>query len=96
MPQMPHVKWSWNIRFGDVLTITILLGTMLIWGLRQEARISQNSDRITAVEQRAVERVGYIEARLDRERVRGQADLTLLRDQMQRIEDKLDRIIEAR
>lgn len=80
---MPRVGWSWNIRFGDLVTISVLLVTIAVWGVRQEGRIDTNTERIR-----------YVEQRIDRERAIDRGELASIRAGVQRVEDKLDRFIE--
>lgn len=80
---MPSVGWSWSIRFGDLVTISVLLITITVWGVRQEGRIDTNAERIK-----------YVEQRIHRERAIDRSELASIRVGVQRVEDKLDRFIE--
>jgi hypothetical protein len=81
-----------SISYGHIIT-TLTLVVALIGGLiTTDRRIEDNRDEI---EKNSL-RIAASEARVQREVDRQAADRQQMQSQMQRIEDKLDRVIENR
>lgn len=81
-----------SISYGHIIT-TLTLVVALIGGLvTTDRRIENNADEI----EKNTLRISASEARIEREVQFQTADRELVRTQMTRIEDKLDRVIENR
>lgn len=89
-PKKFHLDRS--ISIGHLFTTVTLLLTLIGALVATDRRIEDNADEI----EKNTLRIAASEARLQREVERQAADRELMQRQMQRIEDKLDRVIEGR
>lgn len=82
-PQQEHWHLDKRVNVGHLLTTLVLAGTMMSWAATIETRIAQHEVKIDANTYR-----------LDRSDERFKDDLDKLYTAVNRIDDKLDRLIE--
>ena len=73
MATSKRLHWDGTVSAGNVLTLLGMLVVLLVWGVRQEARIDQNEYRIGQVEEQVerslesfTEALNQVETRIGR------------------------------
>ena len=84
-PNRGRLRFDPTINAGHVLTAGVLMVTLLVWGVRLEGRVDHEAELRRRVE-----------VRIDSVEQRNQTALFELKQAMQRVADKLDRVIEQR
>lgn len=89
MATSKRLHWDGTVTAGNVLTLFGMLVVLLVWGVRQEARIDQNEYRIGQVEEQVerslenfTEALNAVETRIGRQ-------IDGLSSQVERIENIL-------
>jgi len=88
---MPNKRLHWDgtVSAGNVLTLVGMLVVLLVWGVRQEARIDQNEYRIGQVEEQVEQSLEQFTAALNAVETRIGRQIDGLSSQVERIENIL-------
>jgi len=62
----PWVRLNPDINIGELVTITMIIGAIVIWGLRLEGRVDLNQNQINTLKELRAEDQSELRARFDR------------------------------